>query len=580
MRHKIGLYIRVSTDEQAFRHEGSIENQQHRLKAFIDMKNMHEAGWGKAIETYIDDGYSAKDTNRPAFQRMMKDICRGKINMIFVTDLSRLSRNIKDFCFLLEDLQKAKARFLSIKEQFDTTTAAGEMMIFNLMNLAQFERKQTSERVSINFFSRALRGLRNGGAMILGYDKNPTNPSSLMINEKEAADVQTIFSMFTQIGSLGKLATELNQTMIAPKKLENENYRHNARGKWNPQSLHNLLRNPAYVGLREINKGNKDKEQETLLSHQKFKIVKASWPAIIDQKTFDDAQEILKSNTLAARTRKETGESRIYLLSGIIKCSECGRALVGNAGHGKISIHRYYVHRRIHGEKVNCAMKSIRADDLEQEVLKYLDNILSHEGYLQKIENRIIDLARPIKVQLKNETELCLVNLDQVDKDIKATFELHTKMGDSVVDSLFKERLQDLQSQKKFLSARLTELQDQKELSLDSELARQTIQENLAHFQKAKKNASRFMLKQLIKKVLAGIVLEPNRIAIRYWTGNELLDSKPTPPTKKASDLNSEASIIQFPCTQIQNPFSSVPTFGVKEVVGSDIIKHGRADWS
>lgn len=274
MRHKIGLYLRVSTDEQALRHEGSIENQRHRLVAFVDMRNMHEAGWGRVVETYVDDGYSAKDTNRPAFQRMMRDVRKGKINMIFVTDLSRLSRNIKDFCVLLEDLQKFKARFLSIKEQFDTTTAAGEMMIFNLMNLAQFERKQTSERVSLNFHARAMRGLRNGGALILGYDKDPAHPSSLKVNEKEADDVRSLFAMFKEEGTLGRLATRLNQTLIRPKSLNRKNCRHNTKGIWSPQSLHNLLRHPAYVGLREINKANRDKDQEYLRPYERYQTVK------------------------------------------------------------------------------------------------------------------------------------------------------------------------------------------------------------------------------------------------------------------------------------------------------------------
>ena len=155
MRHNIGLYLRVSTDEQALRQEGSLDSQKHRLQAYVDIKNVQDASWGKVVDIYTDDGISAKDTNRPAFQRMMKDLRKGRINLILVTDLSRLSRNIKDFCVLLEDLKKSNAQFLSIKEQFDTTTAAGEMMVFNMINLAQFERKQTSERVSLNFHARA-----------------------------------------------------------------------------------------------------------------------------------------------------------------------------------------------------------------------------------------------------------------------------------------------------------------------------------------------------------------------------------------------------------------------------------------
>ena len=123
MQHNIGLYLRVSTDEQALRQEGSIENQKHRLKGFIDIKNLQDPLWGKLIDTYIDDGVSAKNTNRPAFQRMMHDLRNEKINLILVTDLSRLSRNILDFCLLLEDLKKYNAKFLSIKEQFDPSSA-------------------------------------------------------------------------------------------------------------------------------------------------------------------------------------------------------------------------------------------------------------------------------------------------------------------------------------------------------------------------------------------------------------------------------------------------------------------------
>jgi site-specific DNA recombinase len=92
MSHKIGLYIRVSTEEQALRTEGSLDSQRHRLQGFVDIKNMQQADWGSIVDSYIDDGFSAKDTNRPALQRLLRDLKRGKVNMVLVTDLSRLSR--------------------------------------------------------------------------------------------------------------------------------------------------------------------------------------------------------------------------------------------------------------------------------------------------------------------------------------------------------------------------------------------------------------------------------------------------------------------------------------------------------
>ena len=112
---------------------------------------------------------------------MMSDIRKGKINFILVTDFARLSRNLLDFCVLQNDLVKYGSKFLSMKEQFDTSTAAGEMMILNVMNLAQFERKQTSERVTMNFRSRATRGLRSGGAPVLNVIRiaSEMKPNSL-----------------------------------------------------------------------------------------------------------------------------------------------------------------------------------------------------------------------------------------------------------------------------------------------------------------------------------------------------------------------------------------------------------------
>lgn len=124
--------------------EGSITSQKHRLSSFVEIKNVQEPGWGEIVETYADEGLSAKDTRRPAFQKMMTDIRKGRINLILVADISRLSRNILDFCILLDDLKKYNAKFLSIKEQFDTSTPVGELMVFNMISLAQFERKQTA----------------------------------------------------------------------------------------------------------------------------------------------------------------------------------------------------------------------------------------------------------------------------------------------------------------------------------------------------------------------------------------------------------------------------------------------------
>ena len=554
MRHNIALYLRVSTDEQALRHEGSLDSQKHRLSAFIEVKNVQQPNWGKVVETYVDDGISAKDTNRPAFQRMMKDLRKGRINLILVTDLSRLSRNIMDFCVLLEELRTYKAQFLSIKEQFDTTTAAGEMMVFNMINLAQFERKQTSERVTLNFHARALRGLRNGGAIPLGFDRHPEDPSKLVVNENEATDVKAIFSTYIEEGSLSRAAKKLNISPIKPKVLNREGCRHNRTGRWTMQSLQSILRNHSYAGLREVNKRHKDEDPEMLKPFERYQIVKAAWPAIIDRSLFEEVQTSLDQNQKMARARLQNSESRVFLVSGYMFCGQCGRPMMGTTGHGRSDEYRYYVHRPIPGEKVSCAVKTVRADELEQAILNQLDHVLFREGYLDGIERRIDDIIKPEKEAKSAELTRRKEQLTQIQRQIQSAFKLHAEMGADIVDDLFKDELIRLKAEKTALETSIKGFEDQMDESLPTgPSGRQNIEINLSEYRKAKGGANQMLLKRLMRKVIESIVLEPDRIALKYWTSNDLRDESLSRKNKKPSDSKSGASVIPFQTTQVSS---------------------------
>ena len=560
IRHNIGLYLRVSTDEQALRQEGSLDSQKHRLQAFVDIRNVQDQNWGKVVDVYTDDGISAKDTNRPAFQRMMKDVRKGRVNLILVTDLSRLSRNIKDFCVLLEDLKKSNAQFLSIKEQFDTTTAAGEMMVFNMINLAQFERKQTSERVTLNFHARAMRGLRNGGYIPLGYDRDPDDKSRMVPNEDEARDVKFIFETYLNKESLSRTVTKLNQVGIRPKTKKHAAFRLVQSGRWAIHSLQSVLRNPVYIGLREVNLANKDKNPEHLKPFERYQVVKATWPAIVDESAFHQVQKILDENQKLNRARLAKAESRVFLASGFISCGEYGRAMVGSTGHGARQTHRYYVHRPTPGEPVKCVIKSVRAVDLESAILNQLDHVLFREGYLENIESRIDQINRPKLEQHREEVLRSQTELAQIQKQIQAAFRLHADMGPDVVDDLFREELLRLKTRKSTLEARIHELEASAPASGDTTVtARKTIEINLEDFKKAKSGASQIVLKRLMRRVIESIVLEPGRIALNYWTSNEERDERQNSKTKKASDSKSGAKVLPFgiPSNQSEKPHTS-----------------------
>lgn len=516
MRHKIGLYLRVSTDEQAARHEGSLDNQRHRLMSYVEIKNVQNPEWGKVIETYVDEGISAKDTNRPAFQRMMRDVRKGTINLILVADLARLSRSMMDFCILLEDLKRASAKFLSIKEQFDTTTAAGEMMVFNMMNLAQFERKQTSERVSMNFHARALRGLRNGGSIILGFDVDESNKSTFKVNEVEAARVRDVFRVFLEEGTCAKTSDRLNREGIAPKARPERNYKQRNAGKWTRNAVLLLLRNPTYAGLREINRKSRDKDPETLRSFERYQIVKASWPALVDQDVWTAAQRSLDAALEQERSRLSNAESRVFLLSGILRCKSCGGPLMGSAAHGKHRVHRYYRHRKLKGQEISCPIDWIKADDVEDAVAKHLNETLHREGYLSDIKARYDIILGKKHRDLTTERKAMRERLASIEADTSKVLELQLSMNDVTVDRVFKDKIRALADQRKQIEGRLAEIELASEDQLSVKEAMACVQKNTDEFQRGWKKATPHVRRRLIRNVFRDVVASYDGLELHY----------------------------------------------------------------
>ena len=240
----------------------------------------------------------------------MADLKKGRINLILVNDFSRLSRSISDFCQIQEALKEYGALILSLKEQYDPTTPAGRMMLNLTINLAQFEREKTAERVALGCHSRAMRGLLNGGREILGYRKSPDLKNSYKVHEEEADLVQTIFKLFLESGSLNRTIKKLEALGIKPRQDPKRKSNVIDRGLWSFHTLSDLLQNHAYIGIREVDRQFKNADPTALKPHQKYQLGKAAWPAIIDRETFGAVQLVLEDNKLMERARLATRSSR------------------------------------------------------------------------------------------------------------------------------------------------------------------------------------------------------------------------------------------------------------------------------
>lgn len=328
--HKIGLYIRVSTEEQAKNPEGSIKSQEQRLREHIEFKN-RDGNFGEVAGIFVDGGKSGKDTNRVQLQKMLRAIRRGEIDMVMVTELSRLSRSIKDFSEIWELMKAHGCKFLCLREQFDTTTAAGEMVLFTIANISQFERKQISERVKANMSARARRGLYNGGPVPFGYEFDDCANGRLKIVANDAEIVREAYATYLSEGTLLAAVRNLNERGFRLKRLMQGGGRGVRLGQFTIDNLRRIIRNPAYIGERRY-----EEEGNT-------KTTKACWEALIDTKLYQRANALLSENH-EKRTKRATGRRYPYLLSGLTVCGHCGDRLPGKSAHGASGKVCYYEH--------------------------------------------------------------------------------------------------------------------------------------------------------------------------------------------------------------------------------------------
>ena len=385
---RCAVYCRVSSDERLDQSFNSIDAQKEAGHAFI--KSQSHEGWIAVADDYDDGGFSGGNMERPALKRLMAEIQMGKVDIVVVYKIDRLSRSLADFARMVDVFDRHRVSFSAVTQQINSATSMGRLMLNVLLSFAQFEREVTGERIRDKITASKRKGMWMGGVPPLGYD---VKDRRLVPNESEAEIIRHIFTRFVELGSTTKLMKELRMDGVTSKAWTTQDG--NVReGKLIDKGLiYKLLGNRTYLGeLRH-------KEEWFKGEHQ----------PLIEPCTWNAVQSILK---VSPRTRGNNTRATIpFLLKGIIEGAD-GRALtVAWTRKGAGKLYRYYIHTRENKEHAGASgLPRLPAIELEANVVQQLRLILRAPD----LKTRVAQLLTASDRQA-DEAKVCVAML-QIEK--------------------------------------------------------------------------------------------------------------------------------------------------------------------
>ena len=441
----VGLYIRLSREDEDKTHESeSISNQKSLLLQYTKENNL------KVYDMYIDDGYSGTNFNRPNFNRLIKDIELGKINMVITKDMSRLGRDYIGTGNLIEKyFPEHNVRYIAITDNIDTflDSSNNDIAPFKaIMN--DMYAKDISKKIKSSLKAKQKEGKWVGSKTPFGYIKDPNNKNHLIIEEEQAHIVKRIYNMCLDGLSFYKISKELtNEGIKTPAQYYEYKWRSNYNckyGMWHSKTIYDILTNRIYTGDTVQNKRTKVNYKIKKIIKNKpsqYIVVENTHEAIIDKEMFYEVQKRIPKN-VGRSEKKET-----HLLDGLLYCGDCGhRISIGprrkkdNRCYTICNYYRTYIKQKL------CTAHSNNYDDLEELILKllkinclkYIDGKKIKKNTLNKFKNKEnVNNQKEIKI-IKQSINQLTKNLDTIYLD-KINKVINQKQFIRIKDKLEKE---------------------------------------------------------------------------------------------------------------------------------------------
>lgn len=360
---RVGAYARVSTSNQVRANDSSVDTQLQLIRSKVNFEceqarvSKDRREW-KVVAEYREEGRSAKNTDRPELKRLMADIAAGKIDVVCVTKIDRITRSLIDFYELWAMFEKHGVEFVALSDSFETRSATGKAMLKITLVFAELERERTSERTKEKIQSRRQQGMWFGGRVPLGYQIDPANKTTLKVDEKVAKMVRKdFFERYLKLKTVRALTRDLARRGITRPKGTTKHGKATGGGGFMVPSVVQILSNSLYVAKREVEGG---------------KLLDCVWDPIIEPELFERVQAQMARN----REKRPTGRaspSYTFLLEGLIRCGSCGSMMTHASANGTGGTYFYYkCNRKSRSVGEACKARDVPAPAAEKFVLAEL----------------------------------------------------------------------------------------------------------------------------------------------------------------------------------------------------------------
>ncbi len=389
---RCAIYTRKSTEEGLDQAFNSLDAQRESAQAYIASQK-HD-GWVALPTSYDDGGFSGGTLERPALTRLMEDVKARKLDCVVVYKVDRLSRSLFDFAKIVEVFDAAGVSFVSVTQQFNTTTSMGRLTLNILLSFAQFEREVIGERIRDKMSASRKKGKWVGGRPPLGYDVD-YQARKLVVNPAEAALVRRIFTRFVQLRSGTAVVNELKADSQTSKTWTTKSGKVHQGTPFDRGFLYKLLTNRVYLGQ---------------VSYQ-GSIYQGEHDGIVPLPLWKEVHAILAEHPISRANRSRA--KSVGLLAGLVRCHHCGRTMSESQGTGRLG-HRYRYYRcqgsQKHGADA-CPLSSLNAVELETVVVQHLRHVLASPEVLARIGTQI----EPAKGEVSHPQALsCMQRIDAV----------------------------------------------------------------------------------------------------------------------------------------------------------------------